>query len=285
MGMLPAAPFQDYFAMLTEPRGPDAPNSRHQLMAILLMAVRAVLGGAAGWEDIAAYGMVHAKWCADRFDLPHGLPGHDTFRRGLSRLDPEEWTRCFSAWPKALSEASGGASVSIDGKTLRHAFARATGPAAIPMVRAWASANRLGWGQRTVEEKANAITAIPTLFTIWASAGAIGTSDAIGCQPERAKVMTDHDADYVLARKEPHPTLYEDVTQFFDEAQATACAELTPEYPDTVDGDQGRMATRRYGITSDIDSLGAKTSWAKWQSIGRVESCRAVGEKGQIATR
>jgi len=71
MGMLPAAPFQDYFAMLTEPRGPDAPNSRHQLMAILLMAVRAVLGGAAGWEDIAAYGMVHAKWCADRFDLPH----------------------------------------------------------------------------------------------------------------------------------------------------------------------------------------------------------------------
>ena len=36
MGMLPAPSFQDYFATLTDPRCPDAPNSRHQLMDILL---------------------------------------------------------------------------------------------------------------------------------------------------------------------------------------------------------------------------------------------------------
>jgi len=62
-----------------------------------------------------------------------------------------------------LSETSGGDIVSIDGKTLRHSFDRATGPAAIPMVRAWASANRLVLGQRKVEEKSNEITAIPKL--------------------------------------------------------------------------------------------------------------------------
>ena len=33
------------------------------------------------------------------------------------------------------------------------------------------------------------------------------------------------------------------------------------------------------------ESLGAKTSWAKLQSIGMVESCREVGEKVQIETR
>ena len=52
-----------------------------------------------------------------------------------------------------------------------------------------------------------------------------------------------------------------------------------------MDGDHGRIETRRYWITAAIESLGAKASWAKLQSIGMVESCREVGEKVQIATR
>jgi DDE_Tnp_1-associated len=52
MGMLPASSFQDYFATLTDPRCPDAPNRRHPLMDILLIAVCAVICGAEGWEDL-----------------------------------------------------------------------------------------------------------------------------------------------------------------------------------------------------------------------------------------
>src|SRR3954447_18473712 len=126
MGMLVPSSFHDYFATLTDPRCPDAPNSRHLLMDILVIAVCAVLGGAEGWEDIEEYGKAQAEWLADLLALPHGIPGHDTFRRVLSRLDPEELTACFSAWTQALSEASDGDMVSIDGKTLRHAFDRAT---------------------------------------------------------------------------------------------------------------------------------------------------------------
>lgn len=285
MGMLPASSFQDYFATLTDPRCPDAPNSRHPLMDILLIAVCAVICGAEGWEDIEEYGTAHATWFADLLDLPHGIPGHDTFRRVLSRLDPEELTRCFIAWTEALSEASGGEIVSIDGKTLRHSFDRATGQAAIHMVSAWASANRLVLGQLKVEEKSNEITAIPKLLTMLDIAGAIVTIDAMGCQKEIAKVITDQEADYVLALKDNHPTLSEEVRQFFDAAKTTAFAEITHEYHETVDGDHGRIETRRYWITSAIEALEAKTSWAKLHSIGMVESCREVGEKVQIETR
>ena len=52
MGILPASSFQDYFATLTDPRCPYAPNSRHLLMDMLVMAVCAVISGAEGWEDI-----------------------------------------------------------------------------------------------------------------------------------------------------------------------------------------------------------------------------------------
>jgi hypothetical protein len=54
-------------------------------MDILIIAVCAVISGAEGWEDIEEYGKAQAEWFADLLDLPYGIPGHDTFRRVLSR--------------------------------------------------------------------------------------------------------------------------------------------------------------------------------------------------------
>jgi predicted transposase YbfD/YdcC len=285
MGMLAPSSFQDHFAALTDPRSPHAPNQRHELIDILVIAVCAVICGAEGWEDIEEYGKAQAEWFAQVLELPHGIPGHDTFRRVLSRLDPEELTRCFISWSGALSDLSGGDLVSIDGKTLRHSFDRAASQAAIHMVSAWANANRLVLGQVKVEDKSNDITAIPKLIKLLDLAGATVTIDAMGCQKAIAQDITDQGADYVLALKENHPTLYDDVTVFFDEAQTTEFAEIEHAYQETVDGDHGRIETRRYWITSDIEWLGAKGSWANLQSLGMVESHRDLGDKVETETR
>jgi len=279
MGMLAPSSFQDHFAALSDPRSAHAPNQRHELIDILVIAVCAVICGADGWEDIEEYGKAQAEWLAQVLDLPHGIPGHDTFRRVLSRLDPEELTECFIAWTGALSDLCGGDIVAIDGKTLRHSFDRAASKTAIHMVSAWANANRLVLGQVKVDDKSNEITAIPKLIKMLDLAGATVTIDAMGCQKEIAKVITDQEADYVLALKENHPTLYDDVTLFFEDGKATDFAEIDHEYHETVDGDHGRIETRRYWITSDIEWLGAKASWSNLQSIGMVESCREMGDK------
>ena len=285
MGMLAPSSFQDHFAALSDPRSAHAPNQRHELIDILVIAVCAVICGADGWEDIEEYGKAQAEWLAQVLDLPHGIPGHDTFRRVLSRLDPEELTECFIAWTGALSDLCGGDIVAIDGKTLRHSFDRAASKTAIHMVSAWANANRLVLGQVKVDDKSNEITAIPKLIKMLDLAGATVTIDAMGCQKEIAKVITDQEADYVLALKENHPTLYDDVTLFFEDGKATDFAEIDHEYHETVDGDHGRLETRRYWLTSDIEWLGAKTSWSNLQSIGMVESYREMGDKVESETR
>ena len=285
MGMLAPSSFQDHFASLTDPRSSHAPNQRHQLIDILVIAVCAVICGADGWEDIEEYGKAQAEWFAQVLDLPHGIPGHDTFRRVLARLDPEELTQCFISWTGALSDLSGGDIVSLDGKTLRHSFDRAASKTAMHMVSAWANANRLVLGQVKVDDKSNEITAIPKLITMLDLAGATVTIDAMGCQKEIAKVITDQEADYVLALKENHPTLYADVTLFFEDGRATEFAEIDHEHHETVDGDHGRIEIRRYWITTDIEWLGAKASWSNLQSIGMVESRREMGDKVEIETR
>src|SRR5262245_18834216 len=187
----------------------------------------------------------------------------------------------FIAWTQALSEASGGAIVSSDGTTLRHAVAQATATAAIHMVRAWASANRLVLGQLKVDETSNAITAIPELLRLLALQGAVVTMEAMGCQQEMAKPMTEPGADDVLARKDNHPTLSEAVTLLLHDARDTGFAEVVHTYHETIDGDDGRIETRRYWSPSDIGGCGAKASCAKLMSIGMVEACREIWDTGQ----
>jgi predicted transposase YbfD/YdcC len=270
--------FQEHCAVLTAPRCPYAPKSRHLLMDLLLLAVWAVISGAEGWE-------ANAAWLGDLLDLPHGLPGPDTLRRVFSPLAPEELTPCFIAWTQALSEASGGEMGSIAGPTLRHACAQATATAAIPRVRAWASAHRVVGGPRKVEAQANDIPAMPQLLHLLARKGAVGTMEAMGCQQESAKTMTEQGADDVLALQDQHPTLSEAVTLLLHEARATGCTDMAPAYHATVDGDQGRLATRRDWITSEMEALGAKGSWSTVPSVGMVEARRAGGATVQVETR
>jgi hypothetical protein len=151
--------------------------------------------GADGWEDIEEYGTAQAAWFAEVLDLPHGIPGHDTFRRVLSRLDPDELTQCLMSWTAALSDLSGGDIVAIDGKTLRHSLDRAAAKAAIHMVSAWANRHRLVRGQVKVDDKSNEITVLPPLLNMLDFTGATVTLDALGCQKEIAKVITEQGAD------------------------------------------------------------------------------------------
>jgi predicted transposase YbfD/YdcC len=193
--------------------------------------------------------------------------------------------RCFLSWSEALRDASHGDLVSIDGKTLRHSFDHAASKAAMHLVSAWAHANRLVLGQLKVDDKSNEITAIPKLLRLLDLQGAIVTMDAMGCQKEIARAITAQGADDVLALKENHQTLYDDVKLFLDDAKATAFSGIDHERIETVDGDHGRIETRTYWVTSAIDWLGAKASWANLQSIGLVESRRETGAEVSIDTR
>jgi len=49
----------DAFASVSDPRSADA---RHRLCAIVVMALCAVISGAAGWEAMAEYGQAQAEW-------------------------------------------------------------------------------------------------------------------------------------------------------------------------------------------------------------------------------
>ena len=69
------------------------------------------------------------------------------------------------------------------------------------LVSAWVADNRLTLGQLATEEKSNEITAIPQLLELLDVRGATVTVDAMGCQKDIAKKITELGADYVMGLK------------------------------------------------------------------------------------
>jgi predicted transposase YbfD/YdcC len=231
----------DSFAHVSDPR---SANARHRLFDICVMALCAVLSGAEGWEDMAEYGQAQGEWFTQFLELPHGLPSHDPFRRVLSRLKPDELPQCFVRWTEARRESLEGEIVAIEGKPLRRSFDHAASQGALPMVSAWANAHRLGLGQLKVDAKSNEIIAIPQLLRLFDVAGAIVTIEAMGCQKERAKPITEQGAEYVLALKDTHPTRPEEGQLLFEAVKAERLDDIPSERHTTIDADHGRLETR-----------------------------------------
>lgn len=170
---------ENHFGDLNDPRIDR--TKLHELLDILIIAMCAVIAGADNWEDVEEFGKARLEWFRTFLELPNGIPSHDTFTRVFARLDPEQFQTCFLRWMKSVSDVIGGQVIAIDGKVLRRSHDKGIGKAAIDMVSAWASTNRLVLGQVKVDEKSNEITAIPQLLEALAVSGCIVTIDAIGC--------------------------------------------------------------------------------------------------------
>jgi len=118
----------------------------------------------------------------------------------FARLDPEQFEQGFLAWVQAIAQLTQGEIIALDGKCLRHSHDRSLGKAAIHMVSAWASTNRLVLGQVKVDDKSNEITAIPELLRLLVLRGCSVTIDAMGCQTEIAQTILDQGADYSVPK-------------------------------------------------------------------------------------
>ena len=267
-----------YFAHLPDPRR-ETRNKLHKLHDILMIVLCAVLSGVEDWVGMADFAEEKEVWLRHFLELPNGIPSHDTLSDVLGRIDPAAFRAAFTAWATAALPGLAGEQVCVDGKAVRGS--RDGANPAVHLVSAFAGRARWVLAQQAVAEKANEITAIPDLLGLLDLRGAVVSLDAMGCQKAIAQTIVEAGADYVLALKDNHPTLCEEV-QFWLE---TEVARGRLPVLETVEKDHGRIEIRRYALSSQIDWLEAKPDWARLQAVGRVESTRILGEKTSTECR
>ena len=279
-----------HFQHLPDPRGN---NVIHRLHDIIVLAVCAVICGADGWVAVQMFAQSKLAWFRTFLDLPGGVPSHDTFGRVFARLDPDALERGFTAWTRGVAETSGGRLIAFDGKAIRRSFEHAWDKSGMAyMVSAFVRDNHLAIGQLSVADKSNEITAIPKLLELLDVAGAVVSIDAIGCQREIAAQIVDAGADYVLAVKGNQPALHDAAQRLMTEATLDhaksrgsgrdssdgADGGVRYDFCQSVDGDHGRIETRRVLVSDEVEALGADVA-AAWKGLAcvvQVESVREV---------
>ena len=138
----------------------------------------------------------------------------------MGYINPEVLQRLYLEWNNYLSQSEGEKLkkiLNIDGKTMRVSGNK--NQKALHIVSAWSKEDGLSLGQKVVEEKSNEMTAIPELLQLLNIKGHIVTIDAMGTQVRRAEQIIKQKGAYVLAVKANQGNLYEEVVDYFNDAE------------------------------------------------------------------
>lgn len=266
----------EHFSKITDPR--IIGKNRHLIQDILVIAICSVISGGTGWEHMELFGKAKHDWFKSFLELPNGIPGHDTFRRVISCINPKLFQECFVNWVRDVAEVVDGQIIPIDGKTVRRSYDSSSNMAAIHMVSAWAAENRLVLGQVKTKAKSNEITAIPELLKVLEIKGCIVTIDAMGCQTKIADKIIAQGGDYVLGLKGNQSSLQEAVEKIFAEADQETLNSDVFDFYQTVEKNRGRHEIRSHYTTSTFD-LPMASKWNGLKTLGIVISEKE--EKGK----
>lgn len=259
----------EHFSTLEDPRVER--NKKHKLIDIIVLVISAVVSGAEGWEGIEEFGHNKLDWLRQYIPLENGIPSHDCIGRVISRISFRGFQECFVSWVNAVTEATDGDIVPIDGKVLRRSYDRKRNKNAIYLVNAWSNRNGISLGQVKVDDKSNEITAVPELLKKLEISGCIVTLDAMGCQRTHAQEIIAKGADYVLAVKGNQGHLHEAVEDFFTQARTHQFKHTAHEYFESTEQGHGRIEIRRHWVSEVLYTLPEPESWAGLKSIGMVE--------------
>jgi len=270
---------EKYFKSLPDPRVNR--TKLHELTDILFIVICATLCGIEGWEEMEDFAYQREEWLKKFVPLKNGIPSHDTLSRVFSRLDPIKFQSCFIRWVDGLRSKEGQI-IAIDGKTVRGSADTVNKHSAIHMVSAWACTNQLVLGQVKVNAKSNEIVAIPELLDALFIEDSVITIDAMGCQKSIAEKIIDKKGDYLLAVKNNHKLLYDEIKDVFSDLSDT---DETPyRYTVDVGKGHGRLEKRScYVINSDL--ISKSIMWKNMKSVVMLESIRVIKDKVQTEKR
>jgi predicted transposase YbfD/YdcC len=114
-------------------------------------------------------------------------------------------------------------------------------------VSVWACEARLVLAQQAVEKKSNEMKAVPLLLEMLDLKGCVVTADALLTQKYIAEKVHERGGDYVLALKENHRHLFEDVRDYFAwcHEQPGGLARLCTDEAASQEWGHGRREVRR----------------------------------------
>ena len=254
----------------------EIPDSRqdwkvlHSIDEILTVVMCGVSAGESTIHGIYAFSEIKENWLREKvgLKLPNGLPSYDTIRRTLGIIDPKIFQQLFIKWIEEKLELKSGSYISIDGKTVRGSGNEEKNISPIHLLHAYSHELGIVIGQKECKvDKKNEISACPELLDMLKIKDAIITADAMMCQKEICKKITKKKCNYVLALKNNHKTMFEEIKELFSGEWRKSW-----QVYETNDKGHGRIEKRIYYLDTDVSWFSDLKEWENLKAFGKCES-------------
>jgi predicted transposase YbfD/YdcC len=275
--MSASLPLVRHFRTLKDPR--VVGRTTHSLQTILVIAICAVVAGAADFQQVVVFADKRRDWLGRFLDLSNGLPSHDTYERVFARLDPVAFQSCFARWMTAWYNKLTGKHLAIDGKAVCGSACPSKGFRPLHLVNVWATQANLCLGLVACDEHSNEITAIPRLLELLDLEGALVSFDAGGCQKKIAEQVIDLGGDFLMVVKKNQGTLYEQIEAYFQSKFGADFKGPGMSCYQKAEHGHGRQEKRMVVVAEDPEGIAERANWPKLNVIGMCYSQRQVDGK------
>ena len=210
---IPAAPAALLAALKSVPDPRKRRGVRHEMSAILALAVCAVIAGARSFVAIAEWTAAATPNALATLGVSGEVPCESTIRRTINKVDANGLDVIVGTWVALRATTSERFRVvAVDGKSLRGSAS--AGGRCRHLLAAVTHTGGLVLGQLNVDLKTNEIPLFSTLLDTIELLGALVTADAMHCQKDHAEYLVEkRGAHYLLTVKNNQPKLRKQLAQ------------------------------------------------------------------------
>jgi predicted transposase YbfD/YdcC len=210
---IPAAPAALLAALKSVPDPRKRRGVRHEMSAILALAVCAVIAGARSFVAIAEWTAAATPNALATLGVSGEVPCESTIRRTINKVDANGLDVIVGTWMALRATTSERFRVvAVDGKSLRGSAV--AGGRCRHLLAAVTHTGGLVLGQLNVDLKTNEIPLFSTLLDTIELLGALVTADAMHCQKDHAEYLVEkRGAHYLLTVKNNQPKLKKQLAQ------------------------------------------------------------------------
>lgn len=226
---------------VTDPR--QVAKVQYPLAYVYLVALLSSLSGQTSCVQIADYWSNHRVALESVFeDFPKQDISHDTVRRLLMLIDPKQFQSFYGRLVEPLLHQFTSRVVAVDGQAVK--ASRISGHRAGKYILTfYDTENGIALGQKLIGDKENEITHATSMVEGLDLAGCMVTADALNTQEKFASALIQAKADYCLAVKQNHKSLFYDIQLSFAERTKTRTLEV-----ETLELGHGRIESRKISV-------------------------------------
>ena len=253
----------------------------YPLPYILLLAFLSVLSGAETWEDMQTFSESYKTKLNGILPKYKSIdvPSHDTFRRVLGIISPEELQNATSLFLvqeiSGLKKALGIKEtrlrhLSVDGKEQKgtgRKYGTAQKISNLQTLHCYDVSNGICLHSIPIDAKTNEIPTAQKLLATMQLKNCVVTFDAMNTQKDTMKVVVDKKGHYVGGLKANQQLFYAEVDLFFSDKELTRIRNKGTYFRSYTEKSHNRIETRSYYMTTNIKWFADLPKWAGLKSF------------------